>query len=257
MNIRVKITRDKSNRIVTMDLEEYLRGVVPSEMPSSSHLEALKAQAVAARTYAAHKIATRSKQAFDVDDTTAYQAYRPGNTNARTDQAITATAGEVLHYGGKIIDTAVYGASNGGYTVSAQQRWKNPRAYLPAQTDPWDAAAGYARNGHGVGLSQRGAMYAAQKGSSYRQILSFYYPGTVIVKEESGGSAEASRPELRLGSVHEDVADLEHLLIAKGFLPKRNKADAALIEAVTAFQRASGLKADGIAGEKTWAALEG
>ena len=75
MNIRVKITRDSSNTIKTMDLEEYLRCVVPSEMPASWPAEALKAQAVAARTYAMKKIQDRKSKEFDVDDTNAFQAY--------------------------------------------------------------------------------------------------------------------------------------------------------------------------------------
>ena len=176
--IRVKITRDKSNRIITLDLEEYLRGVVPSEMPSTWPIEALKAQAVAARTYAMSKL--NSSRSYDVDDTTAYQAYRSDRTRESTDKAVKETAGQVLKYGGKLI-SAVYCASNGGKTISAKQKWGHEHAYLPAQSDPYDAASGQKKNGHGVGMSQHGARQAALKGLTYKQILSFYYPNTQIV----------------------------------------------------------------------------
>lgn len=57
MHIRVKITRDRSGRVVTMDLEEYLKSVVPSEIKAEScPAEAMKAQAVAARTYGMRKM---------------------------------------------------------------------------------------------------------------------------------------------------------------------------------------------------------
>ena len=80
MNIRVKITRllslDKG-KIPTLDMEEYLRGVVCREMSDKWPLEALKAQAVAARTFAMSRL--NPGAAFDVDDTTKYQAYvQPG-----------------------------------------------------------------------------------------------------------------------------------------------------------------------------------
>ena len=94
MDIRVKITRDKSNVVKTMDIEEYLRGVVPSEMSSTWPMEALKAQAVAARTYAMGHL--NPARAYDVDDTVTYQAFHLGRTRKRSDEAIKATKGEVL-----------------------------------------------------------------------------------------------------------------------------------------------------------------
>lgn len=161
---------------MTLDMEEYLRGVVPAEMYASYEMEALKAQAVAARSYALKKI--QEKKAIDVDDTSDFQAYRPADRlNTKTDQAVAETKGQVLLYEGKIID-AVYCDSNGGRTVSAQSRWGNLVPYLIEQTDPYDPML--KKNGHGVGLSQRGANEAAKQGLSYREILSFYYPTTKI-----------------------------------------------------------------------------
>ena len=76
MKIRVKITRDGSNAVRVLDMEDYLKGVVPSEIKASScPMEAQKAQAIAARTYAMRKIEERKKKAYDVDDTAGDQAY--------------------------------------------------------------------------------------------------------------------------------------------------------------------------------------
>lgn len=176
MNIRVKITRDGSNLIKTMELEEYLRCVVPSEMPASWHAEALKAQAVAARTYAMRRIQTREKELFDVDDTTAFQAYHIGNESSSTDKAIKDTANQYLTYNGKVID-AVFSSSNGGRTYSAEERWGGKVDYLISQEDPYNKKE---KNGHGVGLSQYGAENRAKAGFTYDQILYFYYPKTIL-----------------------------------------------------------------------------
>lgn len=79
-------------------LEEYVKGVLPSEMPSSYPLEALKAQAVCARTYAELKQAEKAYPQYDaaVDDSTACQVYRNLETSEQGDEAVTETAGEVL-----------------------------------------------------------------------------------------------------------------------------------------------------------------
>ena len=181
MNIRVKKTRDGSNAVKTMDIEEYLVGVVSSEMSEGWPMEALMAQAVAARTFALRHMQSAKGRTYDVDDTTAYQAYKdrkPGQC-PRVEQAVRDTAGLVLLYGGKPASTN-YSASNGGRTVSAKERWGNAYAYLIAKDDPWDKASGYKRYGHGVGMSQRGAQWAANNGVGYITVLAFYFPGTVL-----------------------------------------------------------------------------
>ena len=168
---------------IALDVEEYVRGVVPSEI-GNAHVEACKAQAVAARTMATHYA---GKGWAISDQSSSAQAYRVERAlsdnypNAR--EAVEATAGEVLTYDGKVLDTVSYSASNGGHTVSAKERWPGGggRAWLISQPDPWDAAAtGGKRTGHGVGMSQAGAKYAAQRGVTYDHILAFYYPKTSI-----------------------------------------------------------------------------
>lgn len=184
MKIRVKITRDGSNAVRVLDMEDYLKGVVPSEIKASScPMEAQKAQAVAARTYALRKMQERKKKAYDVDDTVGDQAYNARPRHKNSDTAVDATRGEVIHHNGKLID-AVYTHSNGGRTVSALKRWGTAVPYLVDKPDPFDKSARV--SGHGVGLSQTGAAEMARQGSTYWSILAFYYPGTNIatVKED-------------------------------------------------------------------------
>ncbi len=203
VKIRVKITRDKSNQIKVLTLEEYLRGVVPAEMYSSWHTEALKSQAVAARTYAYKRILSEKSKAFDVDDTTNTQAYVPAKISDFTDAAVKATSGEILTYNRKPIDS-VFTASNGGNVVSAKQRWGNDIPYLIAKPDPMDK---HKKSGHGVGLSQYGARARADKGDSYKDILAFYYPGATLgqipVEKESKPMAINSKVILANASIDE------------------------------------------------------
>ena len=199
MNINIKITRQENadyfhtsvGSVVSVELEEYVAAVVASELASGS-LEAMKAQAVAARTFACCLGALRGKAVSDSSATA--QAYRAARYDAqkypRCIEAARATAGEILTYKGKPIN-AVYSDSNGGRTVSASERWGSSRPYLIAKTDPWDlAATGGNRRGHGVGMSQQGAKRMAAEGIGYREILDFYYPGC----ETSSVSADALPP---------------------------------------------------------------
>ena len=103
----------------TLDLETYLRGVVPREMGAWEYpaLEALKAQAVAARTYAYVNLGKRAKDGFDLLDTVADQVYggRDGE-QALTDRAVAETAGLIATYGGRPIQ-ALFMADSGGATI--------------------------------------------------------------------------------------------------------------------------------------------
>jgi len=190
VTIRVRRTR-ANNEIVTLDIEEYLRGVVPAEVFPSWGMEALKAQAVAARSFAMQRMERNRNNDFDVDDTTQFQAYIPDRIHPRTDEAIRETAGIIATFNGRIAET-LYSASNGGETVSAQARWGGAgKPYLIAQQDHYTKRP---RNGHGVGLSQWGAMERAQAGHTYADILAFYYPGTVLAENYNRANATAKAP---------------------------------------------------------------
>jgi stage II sporulation protein D len=243
-----------------LDLENYLRGVVPAEMQASWHAEALKAQAVAARTYTLRYL--RPDAPYDICATIDCQVYagvaaeHPGS-----DAAVAATAGEVLTYDGDLA-RVYYHSDSGGATASASEVWGYDLPYLPARSDvatrsphaqwsaridprfaaAWLATVGIdiglleslrvvatsasgrvvraelvgARGrvvldgavlrtqlrgwglrstrfemtgalsvrgqgwGHGVGMSQYGALAMAESGRDYRSILATYYPGTLL-----------------------------------------------------------------------------
>ena len=117
-------------------LEEYLYGVVPSEMPKSYDAEALKAQAVAARTYAMTKLGAHAGSGYQLCDTTACQVYKGYSNEAdATTAAVDATAGEVACYNGSPIE-AVFSASTGGYTESSENVWNTAVPYLRAVPEP-------------------------------------------------------------------------------------------------------------------------
>lgn len=156
----------------SLPLEEYLLGVVPSEMPSKWNIEAHKAQAIAARSYALANLNKRGSHGYDLKDTPHDQAY--GGASSETDQttrAVLSTRGEVLTYENKIIP-AYYHAASGGKTFSAGQVWKHDLPYIQSVNGyDW----GIRKSGHGVGMSQYGANNLANKGYSARQILSYFY----------------------------------------------------------------------------------
>lgn len=98
-----------------VDTEEYLKKVVPSEMPGNSSLEALKCQAVAARTYAlSDALSSRfGKLGYYVDDSTLSQVYNNYRETDNTNRAVEATKGEVMTYNSKPIDAKYYSTSSG------------------------------------------------------------------------------------------------------------------------------------------------
>lgn len=188
--ILVEITREENAEYfgvrvgdtVPVDFDIYVSAVVASEI-GNADIEACKAQAVAARTFAVLKGVLDGKTISDSSATD--QAFRIKRYDTTTyPNAIAGedmTANEILTYNGKPI-SAVYSACNGGKTASAKERWGSARAYLIEQVDPWDNST--KRTGHGVGMSQRGAKAMAKSGKLYSEILEFYYPGTELVKLE-------------------------------------------------------------------------
>lgn len=133
-----------------VDLETYIKGVVPYEMSSSWPLEALKVQAVCARSYAYINIHSgkHTSYHFDVCNTTDCQAYYGAGTNSssyqateRTDQAVDETAGEYAWYDGQVIE-AFYSSSHGGASESVYNVWGTSLEqypYLCGVEDPYEA----------------------------------------------------------------------------------------------------------------------
>lgn len=266
----LRVHKNAVQAINVLDVEDYLRGVIAAEMPASWPSEALQAQAVIARSYAAARISSRA--VYDTCATESCQVYNGiAAERPSTNAAITATKGAVVSYAGKVAKT-YFASDSGGFTASSAEVWNNPAPYLIAQADPFSTAAngpksqwtlriprsrvqttavrygvhvgtlksvrvtsktpsgrpktiqfvgtrntqvirgaeagGFVRalgassslarlsgaalsnskplvitgygNGHGVGLSQYGALGMAKKGYDHLHILGFYYPKTSL-----------------------------------------------------------------------------
>ncbi|MDE5539318.1 MAG: stage II sporulation protein D [Bacilli bacterium] len=144
--VLVSNNNDKSNPFY-IDLEEYVVGVVGGEMPASFNMEALKAQAVAARTYALYKM--QNIDGYVLSTTINDQVYlskeklkaKWGNEfdyyYERVKKAVEETKGQVLSYNGEII-IAYYFAISNGYTEPAQTVFKETRDYLVSVDSNWD-----------------------------------------------------------------------------------------------------------------------
>lgn len=118
-----------------ISMEQYLRGVVPREVPATWHPQAVRAQAVAARTYAAFERRAHAGH-YDLCDTTDCQVYGGVvDEHPDSDDAIRATRGKVVTKGGAPIFSQ-FSSSNGGWTVQGDF------PYLRAQRDPWDRWSG-------------------------------------------------------------------------------------------------------------------
>ncbi|MFN8674240.1 MAG: SpoIID/LytB domain-containing protein [Candidatus Sericytochromatia bacterium] len=114
------------NIVNNVMVEDYLRGVVPSESSASWPIESLKAQTLAARTYAISNWNRRESLGFDLMATTSDQVYNGmAVEHPATDQAIKETTGEIMLYNGKPIN-ALFFSCSGGYTDSAKEVWKEP-----------------------------------------------------------------------------------------------------------------------------------
>ncbi|EGL81773.1 stage II sporulation protein D [Caldalkalibacillus thermarum TA2.A1] len=152
-DIMVRVYRTNTKTIEKVPLEEYVRGVVASEMPHDFELEALKAQAMAARTYIIRRLIEKdfndAPEGADVRDDTGHQVYqneaelrrRWGKAYAhkisRINQAVNETRGKVITYQGKPIDATFFSTSN-GYTENSEDYWGKQIPYLRSVESPWD-----------------------------------------------------------------------------------------------------------------------
>lgn len=132
-NLNLVATDNKLQVINTVDLEDYLRGVIPAEMQASWNIAALKAQVVAARTYTLASL--NPEAAYDVCATTECQVYEGMNIEHRSsDQAIRETIGMVLTYGDTFAYT-YYHADSGGEIASSLEVWGFDVPYLNVKED--------------------------------------------------------------------------------------------------------------------------
>lgn len=144
----IRVKKSSDGQIINVPIEEYVIGVVAGEMPASFNDEALKAQAVASRTYALNR-ASSSKNDYDVTDSTQNQVYInyddmkekwKGNyeTNLlKIKNAVLSTKGEVVLYNNNLIDAMFFSTSN-GYTENSQDVFSSSKPYLVSVSSLWD-----------------------------------------------------------------------------------------------------------------------
>jgi hypothetical protein len=168
-------------QIDVIPFETYVKRAVPVEMPASWPIEALKVQAVAARTYAWHYTEAHAGWDWDVSDWIDYQAMgREDQRHPRSDAATDDTRGQYVAYQGNVIK-AFYSAENGCPTHGLEGY-----DYIQAVDDP--VSFGQDRRGHGWGMSQWGTYrWAAWHGWGYQQILAHYYTGVTVELPSTGG----------------------------------------------------------------------
>ena len=151
-NMKVRVKRNATGKIDEIPLEEYVSGVLAGEMPAEFSLEALKAQAVAARTYVMKRLSTNKKNEYDVIDTVQNQVYLDENQqkqnwgNRYTElsnklkQAVIETNSEYLVYNGKIID-ALFFSTSIGVTENSEDIFPNEIPYLRSVSSTWDSVS--------------------------------------------------------------------------------------------------------------------
>ncbi|MGP7817056.1 stage II sporulation protein D [Niallia sp. 01092] len=152
--VEVAVYRENKKAVEKLDLDEYVLGVVASEMPADFNPEALKAQALTARTYIVKKLESGESSDLPdgavVGDSINYQVYKSREELKKLwkasdynwkikklEEAVAATSGQILTYAGKPIDATFFSTSN-GYTESSSSIWPNKIPYLTSVESPWD-----------------------------------------------------------------------------------------------------------------------
>lgn len=166
--------------INVLDLEDYVKGVVPYEMPGTWPLAALEAQAVCARTYVQGHVKHLSSDGFDVCNGVDCQVYngRGTGTNSPTaasDQAVDNTAGQCIYYNGVLIQDPVYHSSDGGATEDGGAVWGTETGYLKGKLDPYEAQTSVPNNSYSVTYTAAELSWILdQKGHSVGTVQDVY-----------------------------------------------------------------------------------
>jgi uncharacterized repeat protein (TIGR02543 family) len=207
----IKVMMDGGS-VEIMNLDEYVKGVVAAEMGSDWPIEALKAQAVAARTFA---VSNTHHDHCNVDvctDHNCCQAWKGPPYDATIVDAVTSTCNEVITYNGTIIREALYFSHCDGHTRNSEDY--NGWDYVPylrgVSCGCADAYGWTDHNSHGVGMCQYGAKVMAEQGCSYVNILEHYYSGVAIAPAHTGQIVVrlCSPAELRVYDLQERVTGL-------------------------------------------------
>ena len=209
------------NLVNKIPVEEYLRGVVPNEMPISFGLEALKAQSVAARNYV---LSPRIKASpnYDVVDSVASQVYFGANTEkALSNQAVAQTEGLVALYDWDLI-LALYSSTAGGYTESYSHAFSDPQSgNFPSAEKPFLKARPDMLSQHSLKSEQAAEEFYKDKPTSY-DVRSPYYRWTrdwsadelkqtlqkTLVIQSSTGFV---KPKFNSGDILDDIKEIKVL----------------------------------------------
>jgi stage II sporulation protein D len=167
----------EKKQIVTLPLEQYVKGVVAAEMPITFATEALKAQAVAARTNIVARLAKglKTPEGADIsDDSARFQAYSSEEQLRahwgmvqyeinwkKISEAVAATNGEILTYQGEPIEAAFFSTSN-GYTEASENYWGTKIPYLRSVSVPWDKTAPHATDEKTISVAEMDRLLGIQ-----------------------------------------------------------------------------------------------
>jgi len=207
----IKVMMDDDS-VEIMDLDEYVKGVVAAEMGSDWPIEALKAQAVAARTFA---VSNTHHDHCNVDvctDHNCCQAWKCPPYDLTIVDAVTSTCNEVITYNGTIIREALYFSHCDGHTRNSEDYdgWDYVPYLRGVSCGCADAYGWTDHNSHGVGMCQYGARVMAEQDFSYVDILKHYYSGVEIATAHTGQIVVklCSPAELRVYDTQERVTGL-------------------------------------------------
>ena len=194
--VSIYITDEEKTKKIPF--EDYIVGVVASEMPDSFETEALKAQAVASRTYALGRINSGTQ----LCDTVHCQVYRDHDIPKKVRRAVEATAGQVLVYDGKLATQALYFSSSAGDTENAEDVFSNPYPYLVSVSSSYEPGATHKKEKTTVSLK------------TFRQTIKEAFPDTdfgtiktsnIKVTERTKGGRVS---ELQIGDAYITGGDL-------------------------------------------------
>ena len=176
-----------------LELEDYVKGVVPREMADNWPLEALKAQAVAARSYVLSLGSRHGGSHFDICDNTHCQVYSGlALAGDNTDAAVEQTAGQVVLYNNRVAQTFYY-ASNGGASESVSIVWGSNQAsypYLVGKPDPYEAAFGL-KNDYTKTISA-GELAAKLKAQGYNTVGSSIVSVAIVSLTDAGNPKQVT-----------------------------------------------------------------
>ena len=148
-NLYIRVKREKTNEIEYIPFEDYIIGVVAGEMPVSFDIEALKAQAVASRSYALTKMKANTKNSYDIIDTYMNQVYLDNKTLAKSwgnkydkniskiVEAVNKTSGEYMVYDGEVVNAFFFSTST-GKTENCVEVFGGDLPYLVSVDSLWD-----------------------------------------------------------------------------------------------------------------------